>query len=108
MNNIYQVIWSQVKQCYVVTSELAKRRGKGCGARSLRVAAVSMGVTAALLSAWTGVGTSVAHAESVNVARDSKITISDNQSDVIYNLNGFRRDVTFGDDKAALLIRRAH
>ncbi len=93
MNNIYQVIWSQVKQCYVVTSELAKRRGKGCGARSLRVAAVSMGVTAALLSAWTGVGTSVAHAESVNVARDSKITISDNQSDVIYNLNG--SNITF-------------
>ena len=93
MNNIYQVIWSQVKQCYVVTSELAKRRGKGCGARSLRVAAVSMGVTAALLSAWTGVGTSVVHAESVNVASDSKITISENKSGVTYNLNG--SNITF-------------
>ena len=93
MNNIYQVIWSQVKQCYVVTSELAKRRGKGCGARSLRMAAVSMGVTAALLSCWTGVGTSVAHAESENVPGDSEITISENKSGVTYNLNG--SNITF-------------
>ena len=49
MNKIYKVVWSKVKHCYVVTSELAKRNGKGCGARSLRMAAVSMGVAAALL-----------------------------------------------------------
>ena len=59
MNNIYQVIWSHVKHCYVVTSELAKRHGKGCGARSLRMAAVSMGVAAALIG---GIGGSVAEA----------------------------------------------
>ena len=103
MNNIYQVIWSYAKQCYVVTSELAKRHGKRdngrgvCGMRmgvgGLRRGALALGVTAALLSGWTGVGTSVAHAESVNVASDSKITISDNQSDVIYNLNG--SNITF-------------
>lgn len=55
MNKIYKVVWSKVKHCYVVTSELAKRNGKGCGARSLRMAAVSMGVAAALL--YTGGGT---------------------------------------------------
>ena len=93
MNKIYQVIWSKVKHCYVVTSELAKRHGKGCGARSLRMAAVSMGVTAALLSGWTGVGTSVAHAESENVPGDSEITISENKSGVTYNLNG--SNITF-------------
>ena len=49
MNKIYKVVWSKVKHCYVVTSELAKRNGKGCGARSLRMAAVSVGVAAALL-----------------------------------------------------------
>ena len=49
MNKIYKVVWSKVKHCYVVTSELAKRNGKGCGARSLRMATVSMGVAAALL-----------------------------------------------------------
>ena len=103
MNNIYQVIWSYAKQCYVVTSELAKRHGKrgnGRGVRGMRMGVggvrrgvLALGVTAALLSGWTGVGTSVAHAESVNVASDSKITISDNQSDVIYNLNG--SNITF-------------
>ena len=49
MNKIYKVVWSKAKHCYVVTSELAKRNGKGCGARSLRMATVSMGVAAALL-----------------------------------------------------------
>ena len=33
MNRIYKVIWSKVKNCYVVVSELAKRRGKGGPAR---------------------------------------------------------------------------
>ena len=33
MNRIYKVIWSKIKNCYVVVSELAKRRGKGGPAR---------------------------------------------------------------------------
>ena len=28
MNRIYKLIWSKVKNCYVVTSELAKNHGK--------------------------------------------------------------------------------
>lgn len=36
MNNIYQVIWSYAKQCYVVTSELAKRHGKRGNGRGVR------------------------------------------------------------------------
>lgn len=28
MNKIYKVIWSRVRNCYVVVSELAKRAGK--------------------------------------------------------------------------------
>ena len=49
MNKIYKVVWSKAKHCYVVTSELAKRQTKGCGARSLRMATVSLGVAASLL-----------------------------------------------------------
>ena len=64
MNKIYKVVWSKVKHCYVVTSELAKRNGKGCGARSCRMTAVSMGVAAALLG---GFGTPVAEAAEVTV-----------------------------------------
>ena len=52
MNKIYKVVWSKVKHCYVVTSELAKRNGKGCGARSLRMAAATLGVAAALLGGF--------------------------------------------------------
>ena len=36
MNKIYQVIWSKVKHCYVVTSELAKRHGKRGNGREVR------------------------------------------------------------------------
>ena len=63
MNNFYQVIWSHARHCYVVTSELAKRNGKGCGTRSLPMAAVSMALASALIS---GIGGSVAEAEGVS------------------------------------------
>lgn len=65
MNKIYKIVWSKVKHCYVVTSELAKRQTKGCGARSLRMAAVTMGVAAALLG---GIGKSIAHAAVISDA----------------------------------------
>ncbi|MBR4908286.1 MAG: hypothetical protein IKZ43_04655 [Acidaminococcaceae bacterium] len=68
MNKIYKVIWSKAKHCYVVTSELAKRNTKGCGTRSLRMAAVTLGVTAALVGG-AGFGSPLAYA-------DGSITIS--------------------------------
>ena len=64
MNKIYKVVWSKAKHCYVVTSELAKSQTKGCGARSLRMATVSLGVAAALIG---GFGSSVAEATYVKV-----------------------------------------
>ena len=70
MNKIYKVVWSKVKHCYVVTSELAKRQTKGCGARSLRMATVSLGVAASLLCSGAVLpifGESVAEAGSVGV-----------------------------------------
>ena len=33
MNRIYKLIWSKVKNCYVVASELAKSHSKGCSGR---------------------------------------------------------------------------
>ena len=70
MNKIYKVVWSKAKHCYVVTSELAKRQTKGCGARSLRMATVSLSVAASLLCAGAVLpifGESVAEAGSVGV-----------------------------------------
>ena len=62
MNKIYKVIWSHVKQCYVVTSELAKAHGRtsiGGGTSRLAVAAL----TAFVLTAGV---TSVGLAADVN------------------------------------------
>ena len=48
MNRIYKLIWSKVKNCYVVTSELAKSHTKGCSGkrigRLLAVGAVAAGL----------------------------------------------------------------
>ena len=72
MNRIYKVIWSKTRNCYVAVSEIAKRNGKSCTSvncggkanrpRSLRMTAVTLGVTAALVG---GLGSSVAFAEDV-------------------------------------------
>lgn len=35
MNKIYKVIWSRVKHCYVVVSEIAKREGKSTNTTGL-------------------------------------------------------------------------
>ena len=77
MNRIYKVVWSKVKHCYVVTSELAKRQTKGCGTRSLRMATVSLGVAAALL--YTGgahglISPSVAEAARHEITTDTSIS----------------------------------
>ena len=72
MNKIYKVVWSKAKHCYVVTSELAKRQTKGCGARSLRMAAVSLGVAAALIG---GVSTPVAEAAPIAARTQETVTV---------------------------------
>ena len=69
MNKIYKVIWSKVRNCYVAVSEIAKRNGKSCtsvncGARSLRMSAVALGVTAALFAGSSCFGTPAAWAAS--------------------------------------------
>ena len=78
MNKIYKVVWSKAKHCYVVTSELAKRNGKGCGARSLRMAAVSMGVAATLLCTGHSLyDPSVVYAASEHVSNKTVVVPSD-------------------------------
>ena len=50
MNKIYRVIWSRVKHCYVVVSEMAKSRTKsnGSGSRGIRRTALTACVLAGL------------------------------------------------------------
>ena len=49
MNKVYKLVWSKVRNCYVVASELAKRHAKtsGCGTASRAVVA---GVLASVIS----------------------------------------------------------
>lgn len=53
MNHVYRVIWSKVKHCYVVVSEIAKRNGKSSSKVS------RAGITALALVGTISLGTSV-------------------------------------------------
>ena len=91
MNKIYKVIWSHVKQCYVVTSELAKAHGRtsiGGGTSRLAVAAL----TAFILTAGvTGVGL----ANTVTDNNGNTITNTDTKiTDINANVTGKDNKVT--------------
>ena len=99
MNKIYKVVWSKVKHCYVVTSELAKRQTKGCGARSLRMAAVSVGVAAALLCSGAVLpifGESVAEAKSTSERQGNKIVNTTTDYTTVFNFQYPEKSVTIG------------
>ncbi|NME28498.1 hypothetical protein HF872_07645 [Megasphaera hexanoica] len=85
MNKIYKVIWSHVKQCYVVTSELAKAHGRtSIGGRTSRLAVAAL--TAFVLTAGV---TSVGLANTVTDANDNTITNTDTKiTDINANITG--------------------
>ncbi|MDY6291910.1 MAG: ESPR-type extended signal peptide-containing protein [Succiniclasticum sp.] len=98
MNKIYKVVWSKVKHCYVVTSELAKRQTKGCGARSLRTAAVTMGVAAALLGAGHPLfGMPVAEAKTTTVQHGNKIVNTTVDYTTVFNFQYPEKSITVGE-----------
>lgn len=71
MNKIYKVIWSHVKQCYVVTSELVKAHGRtSTRGRSSRLAVAAL--TAFILTAGV---TSVGLADTVTDNVDKKVAV---------------------------------
>ena len=86
MNQIYKVIWSRVKHCYVVVSEVAGRCGKNGGAASekeslpIRAFLCALAVTGCLLPGMAGasfhggIGAATATANSIAVGDDAKTT----------------------------------
>lgn len=60
MNQIYKVIWSRVKHCYVVVSEIAGRCGKNGGTASekksmpVRAFLCALAITGCLLPGMAG------------------------------------------------------
>ena len=98
MNKIYKVVWSKVKHCYVVTSELAKRNGKGRGARSLRMAAVTIGVAAALLGDGHPLfGMPVAEAKTTTVQLGNKIVNTTVDYTTVFNFQYPEKSITVGE-----------
>ena len=87
MNKIYKVIWSHVKQCYVVTSELVKAHGRtSTRGRTSRLAVAAL--TAFILTAGV---TSVGLADN----NDNIITNTDTKiSDINANITGKGNKVT--------------
>ena len=83
MNKIYKVIWSHVKQCYVVTSELVKAHGRtSTRGRTSRLAVAAL--TAFILTAGV---TSVGLADTVTDNNGNTITSTDSKKATELNAN---------------------
>ncbi|WP_296828799.1 ESPR-type extended signal peptide-containing protein [uncultured Megasphaera sp.] len=65
MNRIYRVIWSRVKNCYVVVSEMANSRTKSNGSRIVKKTALAVMVLAGL--SLSGMGLSSYAADNIVV-----------------------------------------
>ena len=65
MNKIYRVIWSRVKHCYVVVSEMAKSRTKSNGSHVVKKTALATMVLAGL--SLSGMGLSAYAADNIIV-----------------------------------------
>ena len=83
MNRIYKVIWSRVKHCYVVVSEITKSAGKGISAvsgHSLCALVCALALTGCLVPGMAeasfnaGTGSSAYSADSIAVGDDAQTT----------------------------------
>ena len=99
MNKIYSVIWSHVKQCYVVTSELAKADGRtSIGGRTSRLAVAAL--TAFILTAGaTSVGLAADPATDANIHYYSMNPTSD---PALGKGSNYNNDGATGDDAIAI------
>ena len=61
MNNIYKVIWSKAKNCYVVASEIAKSHTKSASGQSVRRSALASLLALSLLCGGLGVAEASVH-----------------------------------------------
>lgn len=99
MNKIYNVIWSHVKQCYVVASELAKAHGRtSIGGRTSRLAVAAL--TAFILTAGaTSVGLAADPATDANIHYYSMNPTSD---PALGKGSNYNNDGATGDDAIAI------
>lgn len=92
MNRIYKVIWSHVRNGYVVVSELAKGRGKVAAQKSARV------LTAAVLGMVLGGAALPAYAETPTLPVTSDLTHTIAGSSFLVDKNGQPIQITGSGD----------
>lgn len=105
MNKIYKVIWSKVRNCYIVVSELAKSHDSAHGTRSRSGCARKAAVLAAFVLTTSLAGTSVwaqtvttdtqatnqnnaAASQAVNIEKKSEATAQGSDAYVTYDSEG--------------------
>ena len=95
MNKIYKVIWSHVKQCYVVTSELAKAHGRtSTRGRTSRLAVAAL--TAFILTAGV---TSVGLAAEVNgVVKTDDGSLKSVNGKLVYDRDNTNGQIALGNN----------
>jgi hypothetical protein len=103
MNKIYKVIWSHVKQCYVVTSELAKAHGRtSTRGRTSRLAVAAL--TAFILTAGV---TSVGLAADVNgVVKTDDGSLKSVNGVITYDINKNTNGQIALGNKATVFVGR--
>lgn len=101
MNRIYKVVWSQVKNCYTVVSEIANSHIRG-GNRS-RMGVVMLAVT--VLTGGLGLQSTSAEAVKVQAGKNTTVVVTTDAStgDKIYTVNAADDGIVYegeGDTKA--------
>lgn len=101
MNRIYKVVWSQVKNCYTVVSEIANSHIRG-GNRS-RMGVVILAVT--VLTGGLGLQSTSAEAVKVQAGKNTTVVVTTDAStgDKIYTVNAADDAIVYegeGDTKA--------
>ena len=101
MNRIYKVVWSQVKNCYTVVSEIANSHIRG-GNRS-RMGVVMLAVT--VLTGGLGLQSTSAEAVKVQAGKNTTVVVTTDAStgDKIYTVNAADDAIVYegeGDTKA--------
>ena len=101
MNRIYKVIWSKVKNCYVVVSEIAKRNSKSTVnsgfsvTRNILAGAVVLGLTAGVCApVWAAVADTD---NTINLGQNETFNVTYVNSD-----NNTKKIFTIGDSVLAL------
>ena len=93
MNHIYKVVWSKVRGCYIVVSEIAKNNGKSRAQKAAVLGAVFMGtVLAANVGGWNTAEAAGSQVDNITVGKTNGLSVTIANGIInSYNSSGQRR-----------------